>query len=163
MNLGKPYMRYTMFNNLMVVAYKEFSLTNQQILQERRNKYSVIAQQIDIFNKKLILRNLPNSSLDKQQLVSISDLFYQTLYYRKTYGDANLTCQEFIFFFKELFGLSANGGAMFYKLLYYRVFKKCGLKEIIKGMEMIRDDFMMVFLIFFIKAKIMNLLSILKR
>src|SRR5690606_37780813 len=76
----------TRFQELMVVAFKEFSgITHSTIIEERAKHKEPVLKDIENFAKRTQLRNLgPDSKkLDKEDLSNVYDRFYKVLYERQ--------------------------------------------------------------------------------
>lgn len=75
------YRRITKFQELLVVAFKEFSIITDTMVDQERNKYKdSILHNIESFAKRTQLRNMPQiHSLSNDDLSNIYDLFYQSV------------------------------------------------------------------------------------
>ncbi|RPA81907.1 TBC-domain-containing protein [Ascobolus immersus RN42] len=76
----------TRFQELMVVAFKEFAgITHSTIIEERARHKEPVLKDIENFAKRTQLRNLgPDSKkLDKEDLSNVYDRFYKVLYERQ--------------------------------------------------------------------------------
>lgn len=76
----------TRFQELMVVAFKEFSgITQSTILEQRAKHKDAVLSSIESFAKRTALRNLgPDSKrLEKDDLGNVYDRFYKVLYERQ--------------------------------------------------------------------------------
>lgn len=76
----------TRFQELMVVAFKEFSgITHSTIIEERAKHKESVLKDIENFAKRTQIRNLgPDSKkLDKEDLSNVYDRFYKVLYERQ--------------------------------------------------------------------------------
>lgn len=75
------YRQITKFQELLVTAFKEFSVITDSMVTQHRNKYqNGIFQNIETFVKKTQLRHMPKTfHLEEFQRSNIYDLFYQSI------------------------------------------------------------------------------------
>ncbi|KAF9923415.1 hypothetical protein FBU30_006527 [Linnemannia zychae] len=72
----------TKFNELMLVAYKEFeSITAEMIAELRRNHQLKVVHNIGSFTKRSQLRNIAPGKFSKDEMSVIYDRFYSALFY----------------------------------------------------------------------------------
>ncbi|KAF7724455.1 hypothetical protein EC973_000964 [Apophysomyces ossiformis] len=79
----------TKFNELMLIAYREFSLVTDDMVIElrRRNQLKVVAG-IESFTKRSAIRHLDDmASFSKDEIAIVYDKFFGALYYAKQKGD----------------------------------------------------------------------------
>lgn len=101
------YRQITKFQELLVTAFKEFSvITDSSILQERNRYKKDIFQNIEIFVKKTQLRHLPKVfHLTDDNLSNIYDIYYQSIETHKISmgtGSSNMTFEVFVQFMTKL-------------------------------------------------------------
>ncbi|AQZ16241.1 MDR1 (YGR100W) [Zygosaccharomyces parabailii] len=97
------YRQITKFQELLVTAFKEFSIITESMVTQHRNKYqNGILQNIETFVKKTQLRHMPRTfHLSEYQLSNIYDLFYQSIATHKIgmgTGSSNMDFQVFVRF-----------------------------------------------------------------
>lgn len=74
----------TKFNELMLVAYKEFeSVTPELVAELRRNHQLKVVHNIGSFTKRSQLRNITPGKFSKDEMSVIYDRFYSALFYRQ--------------------------------------------------------------------------------
>ncbi|SCW01126.1 LAFE_0D05644g1_1 [Lachancea fermentati] len=100
------YKQITKFQELLVVAFKEFSIITDAMVEQERNKYRKdILHNIESFAKRTQLRNLPQTrNLTKDNLSNIYDLFYQSIESHKISmgtGSSNMDFEAFIQFLSK--------------------------------------------------------------
>ena len=73
----------TKFNVLMLTAYREFqSVTQELVLELRRSHQAKVAQGLDVYARRGIIRNLTDSSkFSREQLLFLCDQFYSVQFY----------------------------------------------------------------------------------
>ncbi|CAL9737548.1 GTPase-activating protein GYP2 [Monosporozyma servazzii] len=101
------YRQITKFQELLVTAFKEFSVITDSTIIQERNKYKKdIFQNIEIFVKKTQLRHLPKVfHLTDDNLSNIYDIFYQSIETHKISmgtGSSNMTFEVFVQFMTKL-------------------------------------------------------------
>ncbi|KAG0339286.1 hypothetical protein BG004_006879 [Podila humilis] len=75
----------TKFNELMLVAYKEFeSVTPELVAELRRNHQLKVVHNISSFTKRSQLRNITPGKFSKDEMGVIYDRFYSALFYGKS-------------------------------------------------------------------------------
>ncbi|KAF9182514.1 hypothetical protein BGZ51_004702 [Haplosporangium sp. Z 767] len=75
----------TKFNELMLVAYKEFeSITPDTVAELRRNHQLKVVHNIGSFTKRSQLRNINAGKFSKDEMSVIYDRFYNALFYGRT-------------------------------------------------------------------------------
>ena len=94
----------TKFNELMIVAYREFQFITADLIKDLRVSHQLkVAHGLDLYAKRGVIRNLDHTSkFSKDQLLIICDLFFGVLFYEKKSGKKNDT-MDFILF-RTLFG-----------------------------------------------------------
>ncbi|AQZ09845.1 MDR1 (YGR100W) [Zygosaccharomyces parabailii] len=97
------YRQITKFQELLVTAFKEFSIITESMVTQHRNKYqNGILQNIETFVKKTQLRHMPRTfHLSDYQLSNIYDLFYQSIATHKIgmgTGSSNMDFPVFVRF-----------------------------------------------------------------
>jgi hypothetical protein len=75
----------TKFNELMIVAYREFQFITADLIKELRVSHQLkVAHGLDLYAKRGVIRNLDHTSkFSKDQLLIICDLFFGVLFYEK--------------------------------------------------------------------------------
>ncbi|KAI7901275.1 rab-GTPase-TBC domain-containing protein [Cokeromyces recurvatus] len=75
----------TKFNELLLVAYREFSNVTDELVRELRQTHQLkVVAGIESFTKRSAVRNLDNTAgLNKTELGIIYDKFYNVLYYKQ--------------------------------------------------------------------------------
>ncbi|KAL7320859.1 GTPase activating protein (GAP) [Mucor circinelloides] len=75
----------TKFNELLLVAYREFSSVTDELVRELRQTHQLkVVAGIESFTKRSAVRNIENAAgLDKTELGIIYDKFYNVLYYKQ--------------------------------------------------------------------------------
>ncbi|GAA5816203.1 hypothetical protein MFLAVUS_009729 [Mucor flavus] len=81
----------TRFNELLLVAYREFSNVTDELVRELRQTHQLkVVAGIESFTKRSTIRNIENTAgLDKQELGIIYDKFYNVLYYKQKSMERN--------------------------------------------------------------------------
>ncbi|KAG0219122.1 hypothetical protein BGX33_004692 [Mortierella sp. NVP41] len=75
----------TKFNELMLVAYKEFeSVTAEMVAELRRNHQLKVVHNIGSFTKRSQLRNIAPGKFSKDEMGVIYDRFYSALFYGRS-------------------------------------------------------------------------------
>ncbi|KAK3846094.1 MAG: rab-GTPase-TBC domain-containing protein [Linnemannia gamsii] len=75
----------TKFNELMLVAYKEFeSVTAELVAELRRNHQLKVVHNIGSFTKRSQLRNIAPGKFSKDEMSVIYDRFYSALFYGRS-------------------------------------------------------------------------------
>lgn len=75
----------TKFNELMLVAYKEFeSVTAEMVAELRRNHQLKVVHNIGSFTKRSQLRNIAPGKFSKDEMSVIYDRFYSALFYGRS-------------------------------------------------------------------------------
>lgn len=75
----------TKFNELMLVAYKEFeSVTPELVAELRRNHQLKVVHNISSFTKRSQLRNITPGKFSKDEMGIIYDRFYSALFYGRS-------------------------------------------------------------------------------
>ncbi|KAF9278995.1 hypothetical protein BGZ88_000233 [Linnemannia elongata] len=75
----------TKFNELMLVAYKEFeSVTAEMVAELRRNHQLKVVHNIGSFTKRSQLRNITPGKFSKDEMSVIYDRFYSALFYGRS-------------------------------------------------------------------------------
>ncbi|CAB4251887.1 similar to Saccharomyces cerevisiae YGR100W MDR1 Cytoplasmic GTPase-activating protein for Ypt/Rab transport GTPases Ypt6p, Ypt31p and Sec4p [Maudiozyma barnettii] len=97
------YRQITKFQELLVTAFKEFSVINEDMIIHERNKYKkTIFENIETFVKKTQLRRMPKTfNLSDKELSNIYDVFYQSIETHKISlgtGSSNMTFDVFVQF-----------------------------------------------------------------
>ena len=90
----------TKFQELLVTAFKEYSIITEDMINHERNKYKKgILQNIETFVKRTQLRQLPRTfNISQEGLSNIFDLFYQSIETHKIsmgVGSSNMTFEVF--------------------------------------------------------------------
>ncbi|KAF9976068.1 hypothetical protein BGZ73_009166 [Actinomortierella ambigua] len=74
----------TKFNELMLVAYKEFdSVTPEMVAELRRNHQLKVVHNIGSFTKRSALRNIQPGKFSKEEMNVLYDRYYNALFYRQ--------------------------------------------------------------------------------
>ncbi|KAG0243797.1 hypothetical protein BGW41_001309 [Actinomortierella wolfii] len=74
----------TKFNELMLVAYKEFdSVTPELVAELRRNHQLKVVHNIGSFTKRSALRNIQPGKFSKEEMSVLYDRYYNALFYRQ--------------------------------------------------------------------------------
>ncbi|KAK4517056.1 Phosphatidylglycerol/phosphatidylinositol transfer protein [Mucor velutinosus] len=75
----------TKFNELLLVAYREFSSVTDELVRELRQTHQLkVVAGIESFTKRSAVRNIEDAAgLDKTELGIIYDKFYNVLYYKQ--------------------------------------------------------------------------------
>ncbi|KAI8637470.1 rab-GTPase-TBC domain-containing protein [Parasitella parasitica] len=98
----------TKFNELLLVAYREFSSVTDELIRELRQTHQLkVVAGIESFTKRSAVRNIENTAgLDKAELGIIYDKFYNVLYYkqqkRAERNDSKMDLQSFEIFIGSL-------------------------------------------------------------
>lgn len=100
------YRQITKFQELLVTAFKEFSVISEEMAMHARHKYEKgIFQNIETFMKRTQLRHMPKTfNLSSDDLSNIYDMFYQSI---ETYkismgtGSSNMGFEVFIQFLSK--------------------------------------------------------------
>ncbi|CAI6521698.1 AIS_HP2_G0019820.mRNA.1.CDS.1 [Saccharomyces cerevisiae] len=100
------YRQITKFQELLVTAFKEFSVITEEMAMQVRHKYEKgIFQNIETFMKRTQLRHMPRTfNLSSENLSNIYDMFYQSI---ETYkismgtGSSNMGFEVFIQFLSK--------------------------------------------------------------
>lgn len=100
------YRQITKFQELLVTAFKEFSVITEEMVMHARHKYEKgIFQNIETFMKRTQLRHMPKTfNLSSDNLSNIYDMFYQSI---ETYkismgtGSSNMGFEVFIQFLSK--------------------------------------------------------------
>ena len=81
---GRASKQTTIFNQLMLTAYKEFQNINMELIVNLRKTIQLdVIQSMDLYSKKSIIRSLKNTSNFKsEELLYMCDIFYSFLYYQ---------------------------------------------------------------------------------
>ncbi|KAI9470070.1 MAG: rab-GTPase-TBC domain-containing protein [Benjaminiella poitrasii] len=81
----------TKFNELLLVAYREFSNVTDELVRELRQTHQLkVVAGIESFTKRSAVRNLDDTAgLDKAELGIIYDKFYNVLYYKQQPTERN--------------------------------------------------------------------------
>ncbi|KAF9420202.1 hypothetical protein BGZ94_009182 [Podila epigama] len=80
----------TKFNELMLVAYKEFeSVTPELVAELRRNHQLKVVHNISSFTKRSQLRNIQGGKFSKDEMGVIYDRFYNALFYGRSQQRGN--------------------------------------------------------------------------
>ncbi|KAI9252176.1 rab-GTPase-TBC domain-containing protein [Helicostylum pulchrum] len=81
----------TRFNELLLVAYREFSNVTDELVRELRQTHQLkVVAGIESFTKRSAVRNIENTAgLDKQELGIVYDKFYNVLYYKQKSMERN--------------------------------------------------------------------------
>lgn len=87
----------TKFQELLIVAFKEFSnITDEMIAQERNRHKPAILQNIETFIKRSQLRNLPRTpNISQEHLSNIYDRFYKSIQSHKASLGVGSSSMEF--------------------------------------------------------------------
>ncbi|CAO3607615.1 unnamed protein product [Cunninghamella echinulata] len=82
----------TKFNELLLVAYREFgSITDEKIRELRQTHQLKVVAGIESFTKRSTIRNIENTAgLDKDELGIVYDKFYNVLYYKQKGKDDSM-------------------------------------------------------------------------
>ncbi|KAI8340943.1 rab-GTPase-TBC domain-containing protein [Chlamydoabsidia padenii] len=85
--------RLTKFNELMLTAYREFSLVTDELVTEmRRTNQLKVAAGIESYTKRSAIRHLDDTAgFTKEEIAIIYDKFFGALYYAKHDGDRQET------------------------------------------------------------------------
>ncbi|CAO3592663.1 unnamed protein product [Absidia cylindrospora] len=85
--------RLTKFNELMLTAYREFSLVSDEMVTEmRRTNQLKVAAGIESYTKRSAIRYLDDTcGFTKDEIAIIYDKFFGALYYAKQHGDRQET------------------------------------------------------------------------
>ncbi|CAO3592844.1 unnamed protein product [Absidia cylindrospora] len=85
--------RLTKFNELMLTAYREFSLvTDEMVTDMRRTNQLKVAAGIESYTKRSAIRQLDHTAgFTKDEVAIIYDKFFGALYYAKQHGDRQET------------------------------------------------------------------------
>ncbi|CEP07863.1 hypothetical protein [Parasitella parasitica] len=98
----------TKFNELLLVAYREFSSVTDELVRELRQTHQLkVVAGIESFTKRSAVRNIEDAAgLDKAELGIIYDKFYNVLYYkqqkRTERTDSKMDLQSFEIFIGSL-------------------------------------------------------------
>ncbi|KAG0667742.1 GTPase-activating protein [Maudiozyma exigua] len=97
------YRQITKFQELLVTAFKEFSVITEDMIIHERNKYKkTIFENIETFVKKTQMRRMPKTfNLSDKELSNIYDVFYQSIETHKISlgtGSSNMTFDVFLQF-----------------------------------------------------------------
>lgn len=100
------YRQITKFQELLVTAFKEFSvIENSMVAQERARHQKGILQNIETFVKRTQLRHMPRTlNLTEEELSNIYDIFYQSIENHKISmgtGSSNMNFEVFIQFLSK--------------------------------------------------------------
>lgn len=100
------YRQITKFQELLVVAFKEFSIITDSMVDQQRSKYRKdILHNIESFAKRTQLRNLPQvRNLTPDNLSNIYDLFYLCIESHKISmgtGSSNMDFEAFVQFLSK--------------------------------------------------------------
>ncbi|OBZ89536.1 hypothetical protein A0J61_02414 [Choanephora cucurbitarum] len=80
---GEKYIKLTKFNEIMLIAYREFSLvTDEMVVDMRRENQLKIGANIESFAKRTAIRNLKDTAgFSKEDIGVIYDKYFGALYY----------------------------------------------------------------------------------
>ncbi|ORX45517.1 TBC-domain-containing protein [Hesseltinella vesiculosa] len=103
--------RLTKFNELMLIAYREFSLVTDDMIKEmRRTNQLKVAASIESYTKRSAIRHLDDmAGFTKDEVAIIYDKFFGALYYAKTQGDRQDHQLDFHSFLLFLEGVTTWG------------------------------------------------------
>lgn len=101
------YRQISKFQELLVTAFKEFSVIEESLVaQERHRHQKGILQNIETFAKRTQLRHMPRTfNLSDEQLSNIYDIFYQSIESHKISmgtGSSNMNFEIFIQFLGKI-------------------------------------------------------------
>ncbi|KAI8384447.1 rab-GTPase-TBC domain-containing protein [Radiomyces spectabilis] len=98
----------TKFNELLLVAYREFSsITDDRVRELRQTHQLKVVAGIESFTKRSAIRNLDNTAgLSKDELGIIYDKFYNVLYYKQVRNDRNDSRMDVVSFERFMGGLA---------------------------------------------------------
>ncbi|GAA5803129.1 hypothetical protein HPULCUR_008604 [Helicostylum pulchrum] len=77
------YIKSAKFNQVMLIAYREFSLVTEEMIMELRSQNQLkVGAGIESFTKRTVIRNLKDTAtFDKEEVGIIYDKFFAALYY----------------------------------------------------------------------------------
>jgi Ca2+-binding EF-hand superfamily protein len=147
----------TRFNQLMLVAYREFqNVTNADIFELRKQHQLQVVHSIDLYAKKTAARSLKRTGkFSKEEVLFLCDCFYSIQYYADQRGAEKITCGNFRALLSDLTDWAVSdaeddptmaAGELFIAQLFSRVFDldKDGLislQDLVSGLgELIDDD-----------------------
>ncbi|KAI8063599.1 rab-GTPase-TBC domain-containing protein [Gongronella butleri] len=112
--LGNKPSRLTKFNELMLTAYREFSLvTDDMVTEMRRTNQLKVAANIESYTKRSAIRHLDSTAaFSKDEIAIIYDHFFGALYYAKSQGDRQDNQLDFDSFLLLLEGITTWGRAV---------------------------------------------------
>ncbi|OZJ01929.1 hypothetical protein BZG36_04840, partial [Bifiguratus adelaidae] len=98
----------TKFNELMLVAFREFSMiTNDTVEDQRRTHQLKVVAGIESFSKRSALRNLKSTgAFSKDEVAVIYDKYYSALYYHQRSNEKKDTRMEMATFRRFLASLT---------------------------------------------------------
>lgn len=101
------YRQISKFQELLVTAFKEFSIIDESLVaQERHRHQKGILQNIETFVKRTQLRHMPRTlNLSEEQLSNIYDIFYQSIESHKISmgtGSSNMNFEIFVQFLGKM-------------------------------------------------------------
>ncbi|KAI8969958.1 rab-GTPase-TBC domain-containing protein [Mycotypha africana] len=87
----------TKFNELLLVAYREFGGVSDELVRELRQTHQLkVVAGIESFTKRSTVRNIEDSAgLDKTELGILYDKFYNVLYYKSKSDSSKMDLQLF--------------------------------------------------------------------
>ncbi|CAO3627324.1 unnamed protein product [Cunninghamella blakesleeana] len=90
---GKSKGKLTKFNELMLTAYREFSMVTDELVTEmRRTNQLKVAAGIESYTKRTAIRHLDDTAgFTKDEIAIVYDKFFGALYYAKKHGDRQET------------------------------------------------------------------------
>jgi Ca2+-binding EF-hand superfamily protein len=137
---GRASRQTTIFNQLMLTAYKEFqNVTTELIVSLRKSIQLEVIQSMDLYSKKSLIRKLNKTySFTKEELLFLCDCYYTFLYYRQGPRiNSKINLQDFYELICQLcdwardnvegdvirdFPTAENSGLRFMKMLFDRIF-----------------------------------------
>lgn len=80
---AEGYIKSAKFNQVMLIAYREFSLVTEEMIVELRSQNQLkVGAGIESFTKRTVIRNLKDTAtFDKEEVGIIYDKFFAALYY----------------------------------------------------------------------------------
>ncbi|KAI7865927.1 rab-GTPase-TBC domain-containing protein [Spinellus fusiger] len=102
----------TKFNELLLVAYREFGMITDEKIRELRQTHQLkVVAGIESFTKRSAIRNLSCHQLTKEELSILYDKFYNVLYYKQPSterSDSRMDLVSFELFVKSLAAWARN-------------------------------------------------------
>ncbi|QLL32086.1 hypothetical protein HG536_0C02550 [Torulaspora globosa] len=110
------YRQITKFQELLVTAFKEFSVIEESLVAQERSRHQKgILQNIETFVKRTQLRHMPRTfNLSEEQLSNIYDIFYQSIESHKISmgtGSSNMNFEIFVQFMGKICDWCKSGNA----------------------------------------------------